>query len=49
MVYLKKNENRDMNAFRGGKQCSSAEAVLDFSLFSISFISQNGNFMDKND
>ena len=40
MICLKKTENRAMNtAFRGGKQCSSAEAILDFSLFAFSFIS----------
>ena len=51
MICLRKFENRAINdTFRGGKQGSSAEAVLDFSIFHVSFISATEQlFLNAND
>ena len=49
MFYLKKMENRAMNmALRGGKQRSSAEDALDFSLFYFNSFTEQ-LFLNAND
>lgn len=51
MFCLENMENRAINfAFRGGKQRSSAEDALNFSIFSLSFISVTEQlFINAND